>query len=79
MRELRILKKAGVQPIGRTEKLYSRFALQKVFEIELSSPCASKQSGTGGIIKATFENADTGTYSAVFAPLSSQILDRLEL
>lgn len=27
-------KKAGVQPIGRTEKLYSLFMCQKVFEIK---------------------------------------------
>ena len=28
-------KKAGVQSIGQTEKLYSRFMYQKVFEIKL--------------------------------------------
>ena len=74
-----IFKKAEVQPIGRSEKLYSRFVRQKVFEINPFSSCASKQTVTWEIIKAPFENADTGTYSAVFPPLSSQILDRLEL
>ena len=39
-------KKAGVQPIERTEKLYSRFVYQKVFRIEPFSPCASKQTDT---------------------------------
>ena len=39
-------KKAGVQPIGRTEKLYSRFMCQKVFEIKPFSSCASKQTNT---------------------------------
>ena len=33
--KFQIIKKVGVQPIGRTEKLYSRFVWQKVFEIEL--------------------------------------------
>ena len=41
--------------------------------------CASKQTDTWEIIKAPFENTNTGNYSAFFAPLSSQILDRLEL
>ena len=72
-------KKAGVQPIGRTEKLYSRFMCQKVFEIDSFSSRASNQTDTREIIKATFENTDVGNYSAVFPPLSSQILDRLEL
>ena len=39
-------KKAGVQSIGQTEKLYSRFVYQKVFEIEPFSLCASKQTDT---------------------------------
>ena len=39
-------KKAGVQPIGRTEKLYSRFVRQKVFEIKPFSSCTSKQTDT---------------------------------
>ena len=72
-------KKAGVQSIGQTEKLYSRFMYQKVFEIKPFSPCSSKQTDTLKIIKAPFENTNTGNYSAFFAPLSSQILDRLEL
>lgn len=72
-------KKAGVQSIGQTEKLYSRFMYQKVFEIELFSPCTCKQTAPWEIIRTPFENADTGNYSVFFAPLSSQILDRLEL
>ena len=39
-------KKAGVQSIGKTEKLYSRFMYQKVFEIKPFSPCSSKQTDT---------------------------------
>ena len=39
-------KKAGVQPIGRTEKLYSRFVCLKVSEIKPFSSCASKQTDT---------------------------------
>ena len=36
-------KKAGVQPIGRTEKLYSRFVRQKVFEnVSFSQASVSK-------------------------------------
>ena len=39
-------KKAGVQPIGRTEKLYSRFVCLKMSEIKPFSPCANKQTDT---------------------------------
>ena len=43
---MKINKKAGVQPIGRTEKLYSHFMYQKVSEIKPFSSCASKQTDT---------------------------------
>jgi len=50
-----------------------------VCEIEPFSLHISKTTGTKEIIKAPSGKADTGNHFAVFAPLSPQFLERLDM
>lgn len=72
------MKKTGVQPIGRTEKLYSRFVLRKVCENQSFSSCIRGNTAAWENIKAALRQAATGGFRACFQPLSLQFLERLE-
>lgn len=71
-------KRAGVQPIGRTEKLYSRFVLWEVCENQIISLCIRANPAPWENIKTSLQKADTGDFTPHFQPLSVQFLERLE-
>ena len=73
-----IKERAGVQPIGRTEKLYSRFALCEVCENQPLSLHISRNRLPWKITRAPVGKADAGDYFALFEPLSLQFFERLE-
>lgn len=61
-------KRAGVQPIGRTEKLYSRFVLWEVCENQIFSLCIRANPTPWEKLKAALQKATTEDFTARFRP-----------